>query len=362
MYRACIFCSAALGSNESIERFPVGRTLAFDAAKGRLWAVCPKCARWNLAPIEERWEAIDDAERLFRDTRLRVQSENVGLAKLGDGTRLIRVGRAVEGEMAAWRYGTQLVRRRGRHLATGAGLAVAGAGVALAGAAMASAGGAAAWWMYARVIRPAWEGYRGREAVFSAIASHGESHERVIVFRSSIAHSRLARAADGSGIEVHVPDALFESGARRLGFYERREERPLVLGDASARRMLPRAMVRVNERGAGRRTLRYATTLLQRAGAADALVLSVARQGLALHGGKPPADPRERRWTAFRRVDEDRLPNPVVTLALEMALHEESERRAMDGELAELEAMWREAEEIAAIADRLPDALDEEDR
>jgi hypothetical protein len=45
---------------------------------------------------------------------------------------------------------------------------------------------------------------------------------------------------------------------------------------------------------------------------------------------------------------------PVI-LALEMALHEETERRAMEGELAVLEAMWREAEEIAAIADRLPD-------
>jgi hypothetical protein len=294
---------------------------------------------------------------LFRDTRLRVQSENVGLAKLGDGTRLIRVGRVIEGEMAAWRYGTQLVRRRARHLATGAGLAVAGAGVALASAAIASAGGLTAWWMYTRVIRPAWEGYRGREPVFSTIASHGGSHERVIVFRSSVARSRLVRAADGGGIEVHVPDALFESGARRLGFYERREERPLVLGDASARRMLPRAMVRMNERGAGRRRLRYATTLLQRVGTADALVLRVAAQGLALHGGKPPADPRERRWTAFTERDEDRLPNPVVTLALEMALHEEAERRAMDGELAELEAMWREAEEIAAIADALPDAV-----
>lgn len=40
-------------------------------------------------------------------------------------------------------------------------------------------------------------------------------------------------------------------------------------------------------------------------------------------------------------------------LALEMALHEESERRAMDGELAALEAAWREAEEIAHIADNL---------
>ena len=102
MYRSCIFCSAPLGSNESIERFPVGRRLAFDAEKGRLWAVCGRCARWNLAPIEERWEAIEDAERLFRDTRLRVQSENVGLARLPDGTTLVRVGEALP---ASWRRG-----------------------------------------------------------------------------------------------------------------------------------------------------------------------------------------------------------------------------------------------------------------
>jgi hypothetical protein len=44
---------------------------------------------------------------------------------------------------------------------------------------------------------------------------------------------------------------------------------------------------------------------------------------------------------------------PVQRLAFEMALHEEAERRAMEGELAELEAAWREAEEIAAIADNL---------
>ena len=51
------------------------------------------------------------------------------------------------------------------------------------------------------------------------------------------------------------------------------------------------------------------------------------------------------------------LPHPV-RLALEMAAHEESERRALEGELSVLEDAWRQAEEIAAIADDLfiPDA------
>jgi hypothetical protein len=42
-----------------------------------------------------------------------------------------------------------------------------------------------------------------------------------------------------------------------------------------------------------------------------------------------------------------------LRLSLEMASQEESERRALEGELAELEAAWRRAEEVAAIADDL---------
>ena len=47
-----------------------------------------------------------------------------------------------------------------------------------------------------------------------------------------------------------------------------------------------------------------------------------------------------------------RLPKPTK-LALEMAVHEEQERRALEGELWLLEAAWREAEEIAGISDDL---------
>jgi hypothetical protein len=46
---------------------------------------------------------------------------------------------------------------------------------------------------------------------------------------------------------------------------------------------------------------------------------------------------------------------PTECLALEMSLHEESERRALEGELDLLRDAWREAEQIAAIADNLLD-------
>jgi hypothetical protein len=45
--------------------------------------------------------------------------------------------------------------------------------------------------------------------------------------------------------------------------------------------------------------------------------------------------------------------SPIERLALEMAMHEETERRALEGELALLEQAWRDAEEVAGIADSL---------
>ncbi|WP_275830391.1 hypothetical protein, partial [Roseisolibacter sp. H3M3-2] len=107
MYAACLFCAAPFPANDALETFPVGRRVAFDAERGRLWAVCRRCERWNLAPLEERWEAIEDAERAFRATRVRVSTDNIGLATLRSGLELVRVGRPLRPEFAAWRYGDQ---------------------------------------------------------------------------------------------------------------------------------------------------------------------------------------------------------------------------------------------------------------
>ncbi len=112
MYSTCLFCHSSLGTNEGIEAFPVGRRLAFDADKGRLWVVCRKCARWNLTPLEERLEAIEACERAFSSTRMRLSTDNVGLARLSDGLELVRVGKPQRPEFAAWRYGDVFGRRQ----------------------------------------------------------------------------------------------------------------------------------------------------------------------------------------------------------------------------------------------------------
>ena len=75
MYSTCLFCNQSLGTNSIFESFPIGRRLAFDAAKGRLWVVCRKCERWNLSPLDERWETIEQAELHYAETRRRVEAE-----------------------------------------------------------------------------------------------------------------------------------------------------------------------------------------------------------------------------------------------------------------------------------------------
>lgn len=105
MYSTCLFCYRDLGRNEFVEHFQIGRRLAFDAAKGRLWVVCRGCQRWNLTPLEERWEAIEECERAFSDTKLRVSTDNIGLARVREGLELVRIGAPKRPEMAAWRYG-----------------------------------------------------------------------------------------------------------------------------------------------------------------------------------------------------------------------------------------------------------------
>src|SRR6266567_835390 len=137
MYSTCLFCSAALGTNESVEHFPVGRRLAFDSSNGRLWVVCVACGRWNLTPLEERWDAIDECEGLFRGTYVRVSTPNVGLARVTSGLELVRIGAPLRPEFAAWRYGRHFATRRRRSVAiAGAGVAAGAIGAVLVGPAL----------------------------------------------------------------------------------------------------------------------------------------------------------------------------------------------------------------------------------
>lgn len=333
MYRSCIFCSAELDSNEVIESFPVGGSIAFDAWKGRLWAVCPRCARWNLAPIEERWEPVEHAEKLFRDARLRVQSENVGLARLPDGTRLIRVGKALPGELAAWRYGRHLLQRRNRYF-----LGAAGAVAFVFGwqflplATVLGGSGTTTLFIYTAIQQ-----HRQQKAVHRVITT---ADREIIVRRWHVPGMSILPGADDE-FHVLIRDAHRKKPSWRGEVHRSSNDVATVTG-APARALLSRAMVQVNQKGASRVLLDDATRILAEAGTAESYLRGTAANGggLGKRAGRQP----------------NALARPYA-LALEMALNEESERRALEGELAGLEAAWREADEVAAIADALPNPI-----
>ncbi|HEX6537040.1 MAG TPA: hypothetical protein VF041_20820 [Gemmatimonadaceae bacterium] len=329
MYSTCIFCNQPLGTNSTLESFPVGRRLAFDAARGRLWVICRKCERWNLTPLDERWEGVEEAERLYRATRRRVATAEIGLARLADGTELVRIGAPLRPEFAAWRYGDQFGRRRNRQmLIAGAGLAALG-GLIVGGVTMgASIGGFG--WMVGHFGRLAVQG--GTETIVARVRT--EAGEVLPVRRRHLAESTLARTSDGAlAIELR-----YKNGRSRF-------EGPDALRVASL------VVPAVNRFGGSRQTVAAAVGEIEQVGGPERFVEQLARRAegaTAVHG-------RPHRYGRKGRIGRTGLYGltTVDRLALEMALHEDVERRAMAGELALLASAWRDAEEIAAIADDL---------
>lgn len=116
MYSTCLFCHAKLGANGLIERCPVGRRLAFDPGKGRVWVVCTQCGRWNLTPLDGRLEAIDECEHSFRYARPCGATQQIAQGAVGN-LELVRVGRPIRAELEGWRYGDAMLRRRGLSVA-----------------------------------------------------------------------------------------------------------------------------------------------------------------------------------------------------------------------------------------------------
>ncbi|MBL0891527.1 MAG: hypothetical protein K2Y26_09435 [Gemmatimonadaceae bacterium] len=338
MYSTCLFCTDPLGRNDVIEHFPVGRRLAFDAARGRLWVVCPSCARWNLSPLDIRWEAIEEMERRYRDTRTRVATEHIGMAQLPDRTRLIRIGQPLRPEFAAWRYGQVFKERRRRdHVWQTAALATLIASFGLGHAVPGLVGGMALYNGVQIVSAGRFLLQRHRPRVPVRL----DSGRTVRLSAASAALARFRRDVEGQWyLRLHHAD--YQSTGpllRALGVSHRR----LAVSTYSdvhgpeifryAANMLPL----VNSTGAQEDTIAEAVECVANLANAQSILERVARS----HRGDPD------NLTIFSEMPA------VERLALEMALHEDDERRALEGELAELETRWREAEELAAIADNL---------
>jgi len=289
-----------------------------------------------------------------------VSTDNIGLARLSEGTELIRVGKPLRPEFAAWRYGGVFRRRLHKRVAlvAGAGAVAATGGLLIAGAPVIATAGPIAVLPFFHVIIAS-IALRGNVRGTTVI---GENGKALRVTSSNLDYTRL-EVDDAGEMKLHLRHS-----------YGRQD----VTGDR-AWRALATLLARANRGGASTGTINDAAEMIADAGDPRQTIALVAREAERRAGDfeEYAADVarggRGRTFTeAFRaqqalqrrwRFSVNGVPpsNPgalhrlprVYRLALEMALHESSEQHALDDELEALERAWREAEDIAAIADDL---------
>lgn len=363
IYSTCLFCNSALGVNESIELFPVGRRLAFDSATGRLWVVCGKCERWNLSPLESRWEAIEEAERAYRNTKLHVSTDNIGLARLSEGTELVRVGKPLRPEFAAWRYGDQFGKRRRAFIAK----SLVGFGALNATPLVVGMQGVADYMSLGPILPLTiamgvltFGGFSAgsvrlwRDNWIPAASVRGNDGRLLWLSRMNMQNATIASAGHGFDWQLkleHLATRQANRFARMFGVEQARYivATPAVLRHDAVRNALAKVLPLTNSAGGGKRGVKDALSVLSDAPSVQYLMHLAAT-----------VKSKRRQKTSNAEIHLGALP-ASLRLALEMSLHEDDERRAMEGELKVLEQRWREADAIAKIADEmfLPATIDE---
>lgn len=315
MYQTCAFCNAKFDGDGGPSGLGVGRRIAFDEWKGRLWVICPRCARWNLTPFDDRLERIEAVARAAAAGRLAASTEQVALirwtpprSKRGERYDFVRVGKPPRIELAHWRYGERLEQRARERMKVVVPLTIGAVAVGIA-ANVALGGGLGVVVMnlhnltqgiYVRII--------GNKRVMLEEPPACVRCGQIMELRAKhVQHARLVA-------ETRADIAVLLSCPRC------HSEGALVTGDVAAQ-VLRQGLTFLNANRNSRRHAFEAARNVDAAGGAPELIRDVSRRETTLRG-----------LQVGRR------------LALEMAVDEHTE-------LLELERQWREAEELAHIAD-----------
>jgi len=320
MLTRCLFCHDRFPPNRALTHLPLAARISFDPAQGRLWLICTRCRRWNLAPIEERAAAIQELERLARDRgRTLGSTANVQLLEAG-GLELVRIGRAGLGERAGWRYGRELGRRksafesrRSRIAAyTYGAMQLVGEAIGLADPDLSIDWGDAPVADVLRWRRFGWAAWHGRETCPSCLST-------LRALRYDLAWWVYPLRGEDGQLGVGVPCQRCDPWT---------PDKVYELRGSVAENVLRRLLAYVNIGGASQRRVADAVRAIEEVGTADAFTSRAT-------------DERRTLWRM----------GATGTVGLEIALNESVERRMLDLEARALEFLWRREEELARIID-----------
>jgi len=362
MYIRCVSCARDLGRNAEVPGFAVGRRLAFDRGTGRLWVICPHCEEWNLALLETRWEAVEACELLVGEAEARVTGGAMGFARTRGGLQLLRVGGFGRDDIANWRYGRIIARRRQWALVA-MGLVAASVAALSIWAALVSRSEAVGVWCVGVLGYSAWWQYQRAPGA-------------VILGRTSGGRRFLAWGVRLEGVSLHAEALHDESHDAPHGGPELRVPglwRDAVYRGRDALEVLARLLARRSWSALGDADVRDAVEQVDRAERPEPQEQSESRPARSSRRRRkqrgtrgpipaapiapaplPPAPP------AWHRIARDARGGLVMRnlsiseqLALEMAIREEIERRDMQREAAASRADWTAADEVGRISDDL---------
>jgi len=323
MIRRCLVCASEFAENDELEHLRRGQRVAFDPDRGRLWIVCTTCRRWSLIPLENRWEALEELEKLTFDRgRLLSETDNVTLLRVGR-LEVVRVGRAQLREEAWWRYGQELTRRRAHAKKVAVATSVVTGGLIATGFTSGGLSLFAGWMLWQRApegLQKAGRRLRFGRRAWAGDASCVQCGRAFDSITFSDRDSLLllpGERADAPVVSLRCPQC------RGWG-----HEGGLRLEGDDARHTLRRVLAWEHYTGATDRRVKAATRLIEEAGSAGDLTRILVRDG--------------RRLGDLQRTG---------AIALEIAANESREQRLLELEVRELEAVWRREEELASIID-----------
>jgi len=307
MFRSCAFCNAALDGDGGPSGLGVGRRLAFDEWKARLWVVCPRCSRWNLTPFDDRLERIESVARAASQGRIAASTDQVALIRWQQYS-FVRVGKPPRVELATWRYGERLRNRQRERLKVVVPLTVAAIGLGIAANVAAGGGFGVLVWNIHRIADGIYLRLVGRRSVGLVESPICASCGSLMELRARhVQHARLVPDSHADMAVVLSCPRCHRDGAQLTG--------------PDAVQILRQGLTYLNLARGERRKAEDAAREVDVVGGPDQLVRDIARRELTLRSLRPERG-----------------------LALEMAVDERAE-------VLELERQWREAEEIADIAD-----------